>query len=134
MGELGRMIFRRFANIINKEGGITLNQKFEVVSKTTGYFVSLFGIKRVLPNRNEEYNVSVVSGHDVEVCFRELASKYGLLCTLGYVGFWKDTVKCDLYADITIHITSKFLAVLVGKIFKQIAIFDCKSNECIILK
>jgi len=129
MSELDRLLFRRFANIINKEGGITLAQDLLEVGQDYGYFVSLFGVKRELPNRCEDHNTSFVSGHDVEVCFKELANKYGVLGLIGYVGFWKENI--TLYADITIHIEHRFLAVLVGKLFKQKAIYDCKGNSVI---
>jgi hypothetical protein len=121
--DLNRLLFKAIAYKINANGGITLDQKCEEVKKGTGYFVSLVGVKRLLPNRCEEYKTAIVSSHDVEVCLKDL-TKYGLLCLIGYVGFWKDD--CDLYADITLHISSKRLAILIGKVFQQKAIFDCE--------
>lgn len=129
MFEFDRILYRRFANTINKENGITLSQDLTEVRVSKGYFVSIAGITRILPNRNEQFNTSWVSSHDIEVCFNELANKYGILGLIGYVGFWKDGI--TLYADITLHVQSKKLALLIGFICKQKAIFDCKNSAVI---
>ena len=126
---IDRLYFRRIANIINKDSRITLGQNLVPVVHKTGYYVSLIGVKRELPNRCEPYDVSIASSHDVEICLQELGNKIGLLALTGYVGFWKDDI--NLYADYTINIRCKLIAICVGLVCKQKAIYDCEKKEVI---
>lgn len=50
-----------------------------------------------------------------------------------FYGYWKDAKTSKEYLDLSIHIQSKREAVILGQVFNQKAIFDCKESDSIYL-
>lgn len=104
----------------NQNGGGTFNEYGEVQDLNSGYVVALKGHEKVTKDNEQE----------VTSTFNSL---FTLARSLGaFIGTWKHNDK--VYIDLSMHVLSLAKAIEMGKRNKQIAIWDCKNKEEIILK
>jgi len=99
----------------NKEG-FTVNALLQNVKFEKGYFVSIAGVN--------SSSCSEKAVKEILVLFDTLKDKIEPPI---YIGGWTDSG--IIYLDITLHIVNKKLAIAVGKVFGQIAIYNCKTGE-----
>lgn len=105
-------------NHVLKHKGITLDRSGTEVHHTEGYYVSIAAIDRIaIKDLNESR---------INECLSALRSIYGHIDGV-YLGIWINDEEC--YFDASIHITSKWHALRMGVVFKQLAIWDCKNSR-----
>ena len=124
-----RLIFARYANLINKNGGLTLDRAGQVVECKTGYMVSICGVTDRADCLAENSNHTRVYGALVEGAISQIVCNRPILSSLFYIGFWSDNG--TLYTDITVNVKSKKIALIIGFLCKQKAIYDCKRQKVI---
>ena len=106
---------------IIKNGGATLDKDYNNFKSDRGYMVSLQG-QEIKVNKNDIKGIR----KEIEKKREFIKDKRGL-----YIGLW---LEGDImFVDVSIHIVNYLRALEIGRVNKQLAIYDLKNNDSIYL-
>lgn len=120
------MDLRQLFETTKKNGGITLDRRGDVVEKSIGYVVSHQNHEIRIPASQFTYETFVEVLLEQATIVRSGGEYYASV-----VGFWH----CDgvWFSDISQVIEDSEVALRLGKLRKQVAIFDLGSKSAITL-
>jgi len=101
-----------------KNGGITLDMDRKPVSHNDGFYVSIAALDRIAIHNLTELRI------DKNLLL--LKKIYGHVEGV-YLGLWIDKGEC--YIDASIHVKQGWYAMMLGKTFQQVAIWDCENRK-----
>jgi len=103
---------------IKLNGGATIDLSGNIVNHSSGYYVAILSIHKIPVGELSALGIKM----DLMVLkylYRNIRSRY--------LGLWIDQGIC--YVDVSIHVKSRWYAMLLGRWHKQMSIWDCKNGK-----
>lgn len=109
----------KLLEIINKnKDGFTIDFNLNPIIKKKGFFVALTN------NYNNDFNIVIENLFKLKDDFKQFEKNL-------LIGLWFNSENKTYYLDLSLYIENKKYALMIGKLFKQISIFDIKNLNCI---
>ena len=115
---MNRKTLKNIKKLIQKNGGLTINHKLEMLKSKRGFMVALADYEKKL-------NIKDLTIDLLKEYLKVAKDKKA------FVGFWLDG--STLYLDISYHLLSESSALIFGRLNHQLAIYDLSKNESIYL-
>lgn len=120
------MNLRQVFEITKKNGGLTLDRQGDVVDRSVGYVVAHEGHEIQIPASQFTYETFVEVLFEQANVLKSGGEYYG-----SFVGFWYSNGVW--YSDLSQIIDDSGVAKRLGKLRRQVAIFDLGSKSAITL-
>lgn len=104
--------------IKNNPDGFTIDFNLNPIIKKKGFFVALTN------NYNNNFNIVIENLFKLKEDFKQFEKNL-------LIGLWFNSENKTYYLDLSLYIENKKYALMIGKLFKQISIFDIKNLNCI---